>query len=184
VSKSSITTGKIPNTTPGEILLLEFIEPMDLSQNGLARAIGVPPRRINEIVLGKRSITADTDLRLARYFGVSEGSGLASRPTTTCCSGDGRLMPTWRGSRRIGGPHDWNVPDAMHRVLREHAAQHGCGAEADIRDFPERAVKPAKRVRLGDALAALGRKVGLTDEDVAIIDQMRDKLPAQPMKFD
>jgi addiction module HigA family antidote len=44
-----------------------------LSQNGLARAIGVPPRRINEIVLGKRSITADTDLRLARYFGMSEG---------------------------------------------------------------------------------------------------------------
>jgi addiction module HigA family antidote len=46
---------------------------MGLSQNGLARAIGVPPRRINEIVLGKRSITADTDLRLARYFGLSDG---------------------------------------------------------------------------------------------------------------
>ena len=46
---------------------------MGLTQNGLARAIGVPPRRINDIVLGKRSITADTDLRLARYFGVSEG---------------------------------------------------------------------------------------------------------------
>jgi addiction module HigA family antidote len=58
---------------PGEVLLLEFIEPMGLTQNGLACAIGVPPRRINEIVLGKRSITADTDLRLARYFGVSEG---------------------------------------------------------------------------------------------------------------
>jgi addiction module HigA family antidote len=55
------------------MLLLDFIEPMGLSQNGLARAIGVPPRRINEIVLGKRSITADTDLRLARYFGLSEG---------------------------------------------------------------------------------------------------------------
>ncbi|MBP1843811.1 addiction module HigA family antidote [Rhizobium petrolearium] len=46
---------------------------MELSQNGLARAIDVPPRRINEIVLGKRAITADTDLRLARYFGISEG---------------------------------------------------------------------------------------------------------------
>jgi addiction module HigA family antidote len=55
------------------MLLAEFIEPMGLSQNGLARAIGVPPRRINEIVLGKRAITADTDLRLARFFGVSEG---------------------------------------------------------------------------------------------------------------
>jgi addiction module HigA family antidote len=51
----------------------DFLKPMALSQNALARAIGVPPRRINEIVLGKRAITADTDLRLARYFGISEG---------------------------------------------------------------------------------------------------------------
>jgi addiction module HigA family antidote len=60
------------NIHPGEILLEEFLKPMELSQNRLAREIGVPPRRINEIVLGKRSITADTALRLARYFGVSE----------------------------------------------------------------------------------------------------------------
>ncbi len=73
MSKSSITTEQIPNPTPGEMLLADFIEPMGLSQNSLARAIGVPPRRINEIVLGKRSITADTDLRLARFFGLSEG---------------------------------------------------------------------------------------------------------------
>jgi addiction module HigA family antidote len=73
VSKSSTTTEHIPNPTPGEVLLFDFIEPMHLTQNGLARAIGVPPRRINEIVLGKRTVTADTDLRLARYFGVSEG---------------------------------------------------------------------------------------------------------------
>ena len=73
MSKSSTTTRQIPNPTPGEVLLLEFIEPMGLTQNGLAPAIWVPPRRINEIVLGKRSITADADLRLARYFGVSEG---------------------------------------------------------------------------------------------------------------
>jgi addiction module HigA family antidote len=73
VLKSSTTTDEIPNPTPGEILLLEFIEPMALTQNGLARAIGVPPRRINKIVLGKRAITADTDLRLARYFGLSDG---------------------------------------------------------------------------------------------------------------
>jgi len=63
----------LPNPHPGEILLEEFLKPMGLSQNGLARAIRVPPRRINEIVLAKRSVTADTDLRLARYFGVSEG---------------------------------------------------------------------------------------------------------------
>lgn len=59
--------------TPGEILLEEFILPAGLSQTALANAIGVPPRRINEIVLGKRVITADTDLRLARYWGMSEG---------------------------------------------------------------------------------------------------------------
>ena len=73
MSRSSTTTEMIANPTPGEMLLADFLEPLGLSQNGLARAIGVPPRRINEIVLGKRSITADTDLRLARYFGMSEG---------------------------------------------------------------------------------------------------------------
>jgi addiction module HigA family antidote len=56
---------------PGEVLLEEFLKPMRLSQNRLALDIGVHPRRINEIVLGKRSITADTALRLARYFGTS-----------------------------------------------------------------------------------------------------------------
>ena len=73
MSKSSTATKLIPNPTPGSILLAEFLEPMGLSQNALARAIKVPPRRINEIVLGKRAVTADTDLRLARYFGMSEG---------------------------------------------------------------------------------------------------------------
>jgi addiction module HigA family antidote len=71
--KSSIITDRLPNPTPGEILLEEFIKPMGLTQNALARAIKVPPRRINEIVLGKRAVTADTDLRLARFFGLSEG---------------------------------------------------------------------------------------------------------------
>ena len=56
---------------PGEVLLEEFIKPMNLSQNRLAIEIGVDARRVNEIVLGGRSITADTALRLARYFGVS-----------------------------------------------------------------------------------------------------------------
>jgi addiction module HigA family antidote len=51
----------------------DFLKPMGLSQTALAHAIGVPPRRINEIVLARRVITADTDLRLARYFGISEG---------------------------------------------------------------------------------------------------------------
>jgi len=72
-SRSSTITELLPNPHPGEILQKEFLEPMALSQTALARAIGVPPRRINEIVLGKRAITADTDLRLARYFAMSEG---------------------------------------------------------------------------------------------------------------
>lgn len=63
---------RLPNVHPGEILLEEFLKPMDISQNALARAIGVAPRRVNEIVLGKRSITADTALRLGRTFGTSE----------------------------------------------------------------------------------------------------------------
>jgi len=56
---------------PGEILLEEFLAPMQLSQNKIAADIGVPPRRINEIIHGKRRITADTALRLAHYFGMS-----------------------------------------------------------------------------------------------------------------
>lgn len=62
---------KLPNVHPGEVLLEEFLEPLHISQNRLAREIGVPPRRINEIVLGKRSVTPDTALRLSRYFGIS-----------------------------------------------------------------------------------------------------------------
>jgi addiction module HigA family antidote len=74
MSRSSIITDEfLPNPHPGEILDAEFLRPMALSQNALARALHVPPRRINEIVLGKRSVSADTDLRLARYFGLSEG---------------------------------------------------------------------------------------------------------------
>jgi addiction module HigA family antidote len=60
----------VPPVHPGEILLHEFLEPMELSQYSLAYSIGVPPRRINEIVLGKRSVSADTALRLGRYFGM------------------------------------------------------------------------------------------------------------------
>ena len=55
---------------PGEVLLEDFMKPLNLSQYALAKALGIPPRRINEIVHGKRAITADTALRLGRYFGV------------------------------------------------------------------------------------------------------------------
>ncbi|WP_297515495.1 HigA family addiction module antitoxin [uncultured Caulobacter sp.] len=75
----SATTIEVPpeawptNPRPGDILLEEFLKPIGMSQTALAKAICVPPRRINEIVLGKRAVTADTDLRLARYWGLSEG---------------------------------------------------------------------------------------------------------------
>jgi addiction module HigA family antidote len=64
---------RLHNVHPGEVLLEEFLNPMGISQNALARAIGVPPRRVNEIILGKRAVTADTGLRLATFFGTSEG---------------------------------------------------------------------------------------------------------------
>lgn len=67
-----MTTRKLPNIHPGEVLQEDFLTPLGISQNALARAIQVPPRRINEIVLGKRGISADTALRFAHYFGTSE----------------------------------------------------------------------------------------------------------------
>jgi len=63
---------KLAPVHPGEVLLEEFLKPMDISQYRLAKDISVPPRRINEIVLGKRTVTADTALRLSRYLGTSE----------------------------------------------------------------------------------------------------------------
>jgi addiction module HigA family antidote len=63
---------KLPPTAPGEVLLEEFPKPLEVSQYQLAKDVGVPPRRINEIVLGKRAVTAGTALWLARYFGISD----------------------------------------------------------------------------------------------------------------
>jgi len=73
VSRSSTTTDLIAIPPPGETLLEDVLVPLGLSQNALARALRIDPRRINEIVLGKRAITADTDLRLSRYLGTSPG---------------------------------------------------------------------------------------------------------------
>jgi addiction module HigA family antidote len=66
-----MTIQKLAPVHPGEILLEEFLKPLGISQNRLGRALGVSPRRINEIIHGKRSVTADTALRLSRYFGTS-----------------------------------------------------------------------------------------------------------------
>ncbi len=64
---------KLPPVTPGEILLEEFLKPMGISQYRLAKEIAVPAQRIGEIVAGRRAVTADTDLRLCRFFGLSNG---------------------------------------------------------------------------------------------------------------
>jgi antitoxin HigA-1 len=76
-SRLSITTEaamakKLPPVHPGEVLLEDFLNPLGLSQYRLAKGLSVPPRRINEIVLAKRAVTADTALRLARFFGTSD----------------------------------------------------------------------------------------------------------------
>lgn len=77
-----------------------------------------------------------------------------------------------------------NVPDEVHRALRVRAAQHGHSTEAEVREILAQAVKPESRVRVGDALAALGRKFGLTNEDVEALTQARDKAPAEPLRFE
>ncbi len=66
-----MSKSKIPPLHPGEVLFEEFLKPLNISQNQLGRCLGVSPRRINEIIHGKRSVTANTALRLARYFGNS-----------------------------------------------------------------------------------------------------------------
>ena len=70
---------KLPPVPPGEVLLEEFLKPMGISQYRLAKEIGVPPQRIGEIVSGNRAITADTDLRLCRFFGLSNGYWLRAQ---------------------------------------------------------------------------------------------------------
>ncbi|OQX20655.1 MAG: plasmid stabilization protein [Desulfobulbaceae bacterium A2] len=74
-----------------------------------------------------------------------------------------------------------NLPDNVHRALRMRAAVHGRSTEAEVRDILADAVKPS--IRAGDALAALGREIGLTNEDVELLEQARDKTPAQPPRF-
>jgi len=76
-----------------------------------------------------------------------------------------------------------NLPDEVHRALRMRAVQYGRSTEAEVREILADAVKPSERVRLGDALAQLGRQIGLTNEDTDIFDQVRDRMPAEPLRF-
>lgn len=77
-----------------------------------------------------------------------------------------------------------NVPEEIHRALRVRAVQHGRSAEAEVRAILEQAVNPPQRIRIGEAIAALARDAGITDEDIAAIEQTRDRTPAQPMTFE
>jgi len=77
-----------------------------------------------------------------------------------------------------------NLPEETHRALRVRAAQHGRSTEAEIRDILEKAAKPPGRIKLGSLLAAIGRDAGVTREDVETIQQLRDKTPAEAVRFE
>lgn len=76
-----------------------------------------------------------------------------------------------------------NVPDEVHRALRVRAAAHGRSAEAEVREILRAAVVPSERVRVGDALSTLGRDLGLTDDDLEVLEALRDRTPAEPPTF-
>lgn len=76
-----------------------------------------------------------------------------------------------------------NLPDDVHRALRMQAALHGRSTEAEVREILAIAVKPEARIRLGDALAALSRDMGLTNEDFEVFERVSDKAPAIPLGF-
>ncbi len=75
-----------------------------------------------------------------------------------------------------------NVPDHVQRALRAQAVRHGCSRKAWVRELLARTVKPKARVRIGDALAELGRRIGLTDEDFEAFEWVRDKMPAESLE--
>ena len=77
-----------------------------------------------------------------------------------------------------------NLPDSVHRALRMQAAQHGRSTEAEVREILAAAVKPEARLRMGDALVAIAREVGLTNQDVEALQQAKDTTPAEPMRFE
>ena len=98
---------KLKPVTPGELLLEEFLKPMEISQYRLAKEIGVPAQRIGDIVAGKRTITADTDLRLCRFFGLSNGYWLRAQAAYDTEVAERSLGPKlarikpWAGARVV-----------------------------------------------------------------------------------
>jgi addiction module HigA family antidote len=94
---------KLKSVTPGELLLEEFLKPMGISQYRLAKEIGVPPQRIGEIVAGRRSITADTDLRLCKFFGLSNGYWLRAQAAYDTEVAEDALSDTLKRIKRWPG---------------------------------------------------------------------------------
>lgn len=100
---------KIKPVKPGELLLEEFLKPMGISQYRLAKEIGVPAQRIGEIVAGRRAVTVDTDLRLCRFFGLSNGYWLRAQAAYDTEVAESALAETlagikpWKGSRQQPG---------------------------------------------------------------------------------
>jgi len=76
-----------------------------------------------------------------------------------------------------------NLPDEVHRSLRVRAARNGRSTEAEVRAILTDIAQPDQRLRMGDALALLGRKAGLTDEDIAFMDNLRSNVPAEPLSL-
>lgn len=77
-----------------------------------------------------------------------------------------------------------NLPDKVHRALRLRAAEHGRSTEAEVRAILEMTVQPPERLRIGTALSQLGRRLGLSNEDVAAVEATRNRSPAEPMEFE
>lgn len=115
---------KLEPITPGEILLEEFLQPMGISRYRLAKEIGVPAQRIGEIVAGKRSITADTDLRLCRFFGLSNGYWLRAQAAYDTEVAESTLAPLLQTIR----PWAEHVPGNTFSY-RERASGGGKGPQ-------------------------------------------------------
>ena len=105
-----MTLRRIPGLHPGEVLMQEFLLPLGLSQTRLATDIGVPPRRINEIVLAKRAITADTALRLGRYFKMSPQFWLGLQMDYAYSGESGLDLPQFSGHGIMRQRRCWRLP--------------------------------------------------------------------------
>jgi addiction module HigA family antidote len=110
---------KLDPITPGEILLEEFLKPMGISQYRLAKEIGVPAQRISEIVAGKRGITADTDLRLCRFFGLSNGYWLRAQAAHDTEVAERTIAPALKKIK------PWSAYESKRGVPADAAARHG-----------------------------------------------------------